>query len=193
MAEWYQRHSQLPKTGWPEIEASEAGFYAGGGDLPVTGVRVTATGGLEQFFAVEHGPDGDRIEWESSVGYNPDLAGLISNGNGGRSQTVRVLGCLDNYYNFTYGDPGVHLCVRLHDPSTREVLGYGYIPMHSADAESIASYLDGAFQDELRPLMIDVHPGVDSPKTHQVEIVRMVEAGWRSFARTESESTELPN
>jgi hypothetical protein len=157
---------------------------------------VTAADGREQVFNVEHGAGGDRIEWESSVGYNPDLSGLVFSSSAGRSQTVRVAGCLDDYYNFSYDDPGAYVCVRLHDPETLALLGYGYIPVDKEDAESIASYLDGSVQDELRPLMIEVRSGIDTPRTHQVEIVRMVEAGWRSdraVADTGGKETELRN
>jgi len=91
-----------------------------------------------------------------------------------------VLACFDDYYNFNYRDPAAHLCVRLHDPATRAFLGYGYVAMDKDDAGAIASCLDGGSEDDLRPLMIEFRSGSKTPQTHQVEIVRMVEAGWRS-------------
>jgi hypothetical protein len=196
MTDWYQRHPEQLKTGGAEMEVSPVALYPGSGDQWVSGVHIAAAdGSWEQIFTVEHDRDGDRIEWESSVGYNPDLSELIS-GGAEEPRTIRVEGCLDNYYNFQYANAETHLCVRLHDPATLKLLGYGYIAVDREDAESIASYLDGAGQDELRPLMIEVRPGSDTSRTHQVEIVRMVEAGWRNdrvMAGIPGKSTEQPN
>jgi hypothetical protein len=179
MTDWYRRHPEQLKNGVQEIEALGVGFRPDRGEKPVTNVRVTTTGGGEQLFSVEHGPEGDRIEWESSVCYNPDLAGLLSGGSNGKIQTLRVLACFGDYFNYKYCDSSTHLCVKLHDPATLEFLGYGYLPMDRGDAESIAAYLNGANEDDLRPLMLDFRSSPDARKTHQVEIVRMVETGWR--------------
>jgi hypothetical protein len=180
MADWYRRHPGLLRPGRTGIEVSGAGFYSAKLDHPKSDVRVTIPGRADQIFTVEHLPGGDRIEWESSVGYNTDLAGLFSAKDGQRPQIVRVAACLDDYYNFEYPDSGAHFCVRLHDPETLERIGYGYVPTNRADAGLIAASLAGSGPDELRPMMVEVRPAEHTAQTRQVEIVSMLESGWRS-------------
>ena len=180
MADWYRRHPRQLNAATAQVDTSGTGFYPNDREHTVTSVRVAFPAAEDQVFLVEHSPAGDRIEWESSVGYNASPDQLAASGQDGHSKTVRAMGCLDDYFNFSYSDRSTHLCVRLHDPASRELLGYGYIPLDSAHAESIAAYLSGGSQEELRPLMVEVRPRDDTGKTHQMEIVRMIETGWRS-------------
>lgn len=180
MADWYQRHPNQIRPEKAKIEVSGAGFYAGNVDHPVTDVRVASADGQEQIFTVEHGPDGDRIEWESSVGYTVDLKQLMTGKSGDDARVVRVVAALDDYYNFDYQNPEGHVCVRIHDPETLELVGYGYLPAKSPDVQSMVSHLAGSSVQDLRPLMIEVKPGSGTARTRQVAITKMVEAGWRN-------------
>jgi hypothetical protein len=182
MDDWYGRNPDLLQPSGGEIDVSGAGFYSQDVEHPISNVRVNTPGQSERVLIVEHAPDGDRIEWESSVGYNADLAGLFSGAAESPARVLRVIACFDDYFNFGYSDPGSHFCVRLHDPATREWLGYGYVPLDRADASTIASRLDGASPDDLRPLTVELRRSEATSETRQVEIVRMVDPDWRTDA-----------
>ena len=180
MTDWYGRFPGQARIKPESVAISGAGFYSDGLQYPVSDVCVETAEGAEEFFSVEHYPDGDLIEWESSVGYNADFASLIARAADTGPQVIRVMATLDDYYNFNFTDPNTHLCVRLHDPSTLDLLGYGYIPANVEAAGALASQLAGSSIEDLRPLMIEVQPTVDAAKSRQVSILRMVEAGWRT-------------
>lgn len=185
MADWYGRHPGGGRVKPVAIEVSGVGFYANGFDYPVTDVRVEMSNGATAGYTVEHLPGGDCIEWESSVGYNADIDCLLESGGGADPQTMRVMATLDDYYNFNFPDSGTHLCVRLHDPATLEVIGYGYAAEGEASG-AIAAQLLGSSGDHLCPLTIEVRPSRDVAKTKQMEILRMLEPGWRTVERIAS-------
>lgn len=186
MADWYGRQPGGLPVKARAIEASGTGYYSGGDSTPVTDVRVELPNGQTAFYTVEHTTDGDRIEWESSVGYTADLKHLMEQGPAGGSQKIRVLAAFDDYYNFSFPDAESHLCVRLHDPVSREFLGFGYLPVSDISAVPLASHLDGTSADELRPALLEVEAVEGSARTRQVKIVRLIppESG-KSIASTQ--------
>lgn len=180
MADWYRRHPGGRSMEAKAVEVSGAGFYAGSVTHPVSDVRVEMPDGETAFFTVEHLPSGDRIEWESSVGYTADFTSLIQKGPSAGTQPMRVMAALDDYYNFAFPDATKHVCIRLHDPATLEFLGYGYVPATLEQAGPIATQLAGSSIEDLRPLMIEVQPVEGSDETKQVAITRMLQQGWRT-------------
>jgi hypothetical protein len=179
MEDWYNRRPGGRSLTPVAIDVSGTGFYAHGLEYPVTDVHVQLADGADVTFAVEHLPEGDRIEWESSVGYNADISSLLHTGAEAGRQTMRVMASLDDYYNFNFQDSASHVCVRLHDPATLEVIGYGYAPQSGAGGD-IAAQFSGTGARLLCPLTIEVEPMPDVAKTRQMEIIRMLEPGWRT-------------
>jgi hypothetical protein len=180
MNDWYQRHdgggAVIPRA----IEVSGAGFYSGEQSHPVTDVRVDLPGGETAYYTVEHLPQGDRIEWESSVGYTADFGEILARGHGAGPQPVRVMATLDDYYNFAFTDPDTHLCLRLHDPGTLEFMGYGYVPADQAGP--FVAYLEGSSIEDLRPLTLEVQPADQEASRRQVLVRRLIQNGWRTTA-----------
>ena len=180
MADWYQRRPGEAKQTARAVDVSGAGFYAGNLNHPVSDVRVELPDGKTTLYTVEHLPEGDRIEWETSVGYTADFASLIKRGPSAGKQPMRVLAALDDYYNYSFSDPSSHVCIRLHDPATLEFLGYGYVPATIDLAGPIAAQLAGSSIEDLRPLTIEVQPVKDAAESRQVEITRLLQSGWRT-------------
>lgn len=180
MADWYQRRPGSGGITARAVDVSGAGFYGGSLEHPVSDVRVELPDGGTTFYTVEHLPEGDRIEWESSVGYTADFESLIRRGPAAGRQPMRVMAALDDYYNFNFSDASTHVCVRLHDPATLEFLGYGYVPATIEQAGPIATQLAGSSAEDLRPLIIEVQPVKDGSSTRQVEITRLLQSGWRT-------------
>ncbi len=184
MEDWYGRRPGGGRVAPVAFEVSGVGFYANGLDYPVTDVHVELANGATAVYTVEHLPGGDCIEWESSVGYNADIPSLLESGTGADCRTMRVMAALDDYYNFNFADSGTHLCVRLHDPATLDIIGYGYAGQDEA-GRAIAAQLSNSCS-HLSPLTIEVRPSPDTAKTRQMEILRMLEPGWRTGERIAS-------
>lgn len=174
MADWYQRQPGGTSVKPRAVEASGTGFYSAEASNPVTDVRVEMPDGQTSFYTVEHSPEGDRIEWEASVGYTADFKSLLERGPAAGPQTVRVLAGFDDYYNYDFTDSSTHFCVRLHDPVNREFLGYGYLPVEDAAAFPLATMLNGTSADELRPVQFQVEALRNSATSRQIKIVRVM-------------------
>lgn len=180
MADWYQRHPGGAPVIPSAVEVSGAGFFSDGASHPVTDVRVELPDGKTTYYTVEHQPDGDRIEWETSVGYSADFDTILSRGPAAGPQPVRVLAAFDDYYNFAFTDPEKHLCLRLHDPATLEFLGYAYLPATEDVALPALTALDGSSVDDLRPVQLEVQAVEQGLRTRQVEVTRFIPTGWRN-------------
>jgi hypothetical protein len=178
MNDWYYRHPGAGTVAPHEIAVSGAGFYSGGDQQhPVTDVRVELPDGETAYYTVEHLPEGDRIEWESSVGYTADFDDILAKGSAAGPQPVRVMAALDDYYNFAFRDSSKHICLRLHDPSTLEFMGYGYIPVEQAGP--FMASLEGSSVEDLRPLTLEVQPADQDASRRQVLVRRLLQNGWR--------------
>jgi len=180
MSDWYRRHSGGTPVRPRAIEVSGTGFYAGPDDYPASEVQVNLPGGESAYFRVEHTPSGDCIEWESSVGYSAHFPTILERGPTAGPQPVRVLAALDDYYNFSFASQATHICVRLHDPATLNLLGFGYLPATDAHALPLVEFLAGSSVDDLRPLMLEVQAVENARQNRQVTITRMIQTGWRT-------------
>jgi len=180
MADWYQRRQSGAPVIPRAIEAGGAGFFSGESSHPVTDVRVELPDGKTAYYTVEHRPDGDRIEWEASVGYSADFDTILSRGPAAGPQPVRALAAFDDYYNFAFNDPEKHLCLRLHDPATLEFLGYAYLPAREDVALPALAALDGSSVDDLRPVQLEVQAVENGAQSRQVEVKHFIPTGWRN-------------
>lgn len=184
MREWYAARSGGAAAVISQINVSGAGFYGGNAEqYPFSEVQAELKDGTALTMTVEHRPEGDVIEWESSVGYT----GLDwdSFTRGGERTKVRLLAALDDYPNYRYSAPEArdsHVCVALFDPQSREKLGYGYLPKSHPSALQMQRQLLSTISRgvrTLRPVMLDLKAEPDARETKQVEIVRFIQTGWR--------------
>jgi hypothetical protein len=181
MSDWYRRRGGGSPVTARAIEVSGTGYYSGGETShPVSDVHVELPGGETAAFTVEHLPEGDCIEWETSVGYSTSFPTILERGPGASPQPVRVMAALDDYYNFSYTDPDSHLCIRLHDPATMELLGFGYVPVTDELVPALVDALAGSNKGDLRPLMLEVQAAENARRSRQVTITRMIQSGWRT-------------
>lgn len=164
------------------LTTSGVGYYGNAeARHPVTEVAVQLQNYEYGVFTVEHLPEGDLIEWESSVGYNPvplRAAGVATAERAGDEMQLRVLASLDDYYNFDFGDRSAFLCVRLQDPRDQAV-AYGYIRKTNPDAKEIDFLLAEASPKAPQRLIVEMRQGPRTAETRQFEITRLVEPGWR--------------
>lgn len=133
-----------------------------------------------QIYTVEHHPEGDTIEWESSVGVTAANTGNVLRSLGAGQHAVPVLAALDDYYNYDFADPEKEICVRLQDPKTNELLSYGYLSRDSDQMEDLLAALQDASPDAPMPLMIEVQGEANSPATKQMRITPLLQTGWRT-------------
>ncbi|MEM8955126.1 MAG: hypothetical protein AAGD22_13320, partial [Verrucomicrobiota bacterium] len=136
----------------------------------------------EVVYRVEHLPEGNLIEWESSVGYNPvAFARALEAGMKlDRPQTFRVLAVADDYFNYKFKDSAKYLCVRLIDPKNDETTAYGYVDRSTLDAREIEFLLSQTRGRGPRPIMLELRFDDRTGETRQVEITRLVQRSWRS-------------
>ena len=184
MADWYARRP----GGGPQPEAAvthcSQGFYANPGvSVAVSEVTVETPDSPNITYLVEHRPEGPRIAWPESVGYSPvDWPALLRQPPGSSAVPLRVLACRDDYYNYSFAGEQDFCCLRLHDPRTLELLGFGYVPRTPFIANILAATLPDASEVALRPVIVAVRPRPDSPTTGQVEIIGPVTPGWKTPA-----------
>lgn len=184
MREWYAARSGGAAAVISQINVSGAGFYGGNAEQhPFSEVQAELKDGTALTMTVEHRPEGDVIEWESSVGYTG--VDWDSFTRGGERTKVRLLAALDDYPNYRYSAPEArdsHVCVALFDPHSREKLGYGYLPKSHPSALQMQRQLLSTVTRgtrTLRPVMLDLKAEPDARETKQVEIVRFIQTGWR--------------
>ena len=180
MHDYFSRHQGSTPIAWKSVDADGTGFYSDEElEHPFTNVKVETTSGENLVFTVEHTSEGPRIEWESSLGYSPQEWPVVL-ASGEHSAPMRVLAALDDYYNFDFTDDATQLCVRLQDPDTNELLGYGYMDRKQAAAAHLQGLLEEASPESPRPITIAVAPTDKSISTKQVRIVKVVSDGWRT-------------
>lgn len=166
------------------------GYYVRAGDnTMVSEVPVTRESGEMTTYLVEHHQDGPKIAWAESVGFSPvPWEKVLAGAPGDTPATLRVLACRDDYYNYAFRDESRFSCIRLHDPRTREILGYAYAERRIGIEQSLQIHLPPAGSGQLQPVMVSVRPVSASAGTHQVELVGPVTPGWQE-ARPEGEMT----
>lgn len=170
-------------TGQVEIESADVQCELGElrSDGPALTYVTVITGDDErQIYTVEHHPEGDTIEWESSVGVTAANTGNVLRSLGAGQHAVPVLAALDDYYNYDFADPEKEICVRLQDPKTNELLSYGYLSRDSDQMEDLLAALQDASPDAPMPLMIEVQGEANSPATKQMRITPLLQTGWRT-------------
>ena len=149
----------------------------------VTRVEADLGGGRSKEFIVEHLSHGDFIEWEASTGFNERGWGAIARRASQGAQEIaqlRVYAAPDDYFNHRFSDEQQHVCLRLEDPRSRALLGYGYASWEEAGRLGLLEATNGASSDTPEKLTLDLVFHEDSSKTRQVEIIGLTQTGWRA-------------
>jgi DNA-directed RNA polymerase subunit RPC12/RpoP len=183
MREYYEARPQEVSADFLAISVGTPSYHLSNDYHHVaTDVAVQFADYGEVIFRVEHLVEGDLIEWESSVGYNPiAFARALSAGTKlDGLQTFRVLASADDYFNYGFSDPSKYLCVRLTDPKEEEASAFGYVDKSTLDAREIDFLLNQSPGQAPRPIMLELRFSNDTGKTRQVEITRLVHRSWRS-------------
>ncbi len=182
MMQWYEARSAKRDPSAVSIGLPSQGFYATpGASVTVSEVPVEFPGSPVQTYLVEHLPEGPRIAWAESVGYSPVAwEELVKQPHRQEPVRLRLLACLDDYYNFYYTSEDEFCCIRLHDPETLQQLGFGYLPRQPGLAESLALALPGPDSGNLQSVTVSVKPEAHSARTRQVRVVGTVQPGWKA-------------
>ncbi|MFV1996148.1 MAG: hypothetical protein ACC661_11990 [Verrucomicrobiales bacterium] len=93
-------------------------------------------------------------------------------------RTFRVLAQIDNYYNLSYSRTS-HLCIRLEDSEDGRFLAYAYAPVGTENAKELDALLGGRKPGRPARLLVEVKVDSAFKTTRQVELTRLVKAGWR--------------
>lgn len=185
LTSWYASRpaAYAAREATAEVGDVQQGFYARPGDSKVVSeVPVTTDDGLTVNYLVEHQADGPKIAWAESVGFSPvPWEKMLTSPPGDTPATLRVLACRDDYYNYAFQDESRFCCIRLHDPRTREILGYAYAERRVVIEQSLQVHLPPARSGQLQPVMVSVRPTALSAGTHQVELVGPVTPGWQEM------------
>ncbi len=168
-----------------KIEANKSGFYDHlPGETKYTLVKVRPHSGAAIDYIVEHHPDGDFIEWESSVGFNAlplgDILASTVDSKGATSQTLRVLASRDDYFNFRYNSERHYACVRIQDPRDPEFTGYAYVRRDGTEFPTLKRLLATSSTESPIPLMLKVALAPDASRTRQMEVVGVINDHWRN-------------
>ncbi len=167
------------------------------GEAPRFATRVLADlpAGRSQEFIVHHSSEGDVIEWEASTGYNPQSWSELAQravAPGRLTTATRVLACPDNYYNYAFANEDTYYCVRLEDPESRELLGYGYATRTDAERMGLLDATMYASSDSPERLTLELEFTADSVRTKQVKVSGLAQRGWRALDGAMLATNSLP-
>jgi hypothetical protein len=181
VAAHYDRQPPLAERPIADLATASGSYYAGDEEQPYTDVEVTFADGESEVYSVEHQGSKAVLDWEASVGHSPsEWKDVLQADRSAGPKTIRVMAALDDYYSYSFAQrENDTLCVSLYDANTLDLLGYGYLPARSPDAQAMVDHLAGTNPDNLRPLVIDVLPTADAPHTKQTEITALRQTGWR--------------
>jgi hypothetical protein len=147
--------------------------------LPVTPVVAEMPDGSSRTYFVEHGPRGDAIEWESSVGYCEPLDVATGRAGLGRAKW-RVEATPDDYFNRSFADGGKLICLRLTRAEAPDETVWAYAERNSEVGRALSRLWMEAPGEWVRRLTVSVQADRTTPATRQLRLTELHHAGWRS-------------
>jgi hypothetical protein len=164
------------KTGSPKMDARRCSDAKVGEDCAVTMGSDTV--------CLQRKAEGEfKIDWQCSTGYNEVPVKTFKASSQGQSVAVLRLRAelSDSYYGTYNGKKHSHQALELVD--RRDERLYGYVARGSAAGERLVALLsDGKKHD----LMLAVG-GLDRSGSDNVEVLDLVQEGWRTIAPAELE------
>jgi hypothetical protein len=129
----------------------------------------------KDYYHLKNTADGLKIDWRSSVGYNPVSFAAFQAQRSKKPQLFRVWAKLTSYYNFDYDDAEkTHQSIELRDNNRAALTGY--IRRTAPTAPALLEVLkDG----DSHPVIVELRYLPDSREASVVEIERFLAERWR--------------
>ena len=183
MQDYYERNQSGTPVKAERLHASAPAYYQG---EQLKQRRSTVVAELPDTdnarFVVEFMPEGALIEWESSVAYSPmKWEDVITSPVKPKNPPtlLRVVACIDRYYNNDFSNDREFMSVYLQDPITGEPLGNGYIARATEDGVRLRKWLTGSTKNSPAQIMIEVRPVENSAQERIVAITKFIKCGFR--------------
>ena len=161
----------------------------------IWGKKKNALGGEytdKSTYCVGKTPDGWKVDWRCSKGYNPVAAKTFQAQHTPRQPVIfRVQATIDDYYNFDFSNAkDTHYSVKMeiYGEQRDTVWLHGYIPKTSPDGQKLFSALkDG----RTHPALIEVAYPLRSRSTGVVDITRLLNTGYREHSAEYTAEADL--
>lgn len=151
--------------------------------VPVTPVVARFADGSARTFLVEHAPEGDAIEWESSTGSSEPLA-LVAAPRGKKNPAARAVwrveAAPDDYFNRAFADEDGLICLKLARADRPDETFWAYAPKEGELGETLRRIWNESPRDFAQRLTVTVEANPSTAKTHQVRLAAVNHAGWRT-------------
>ena len=169
---------------WDSIDTTSCKTLDNGYCYPVVGYR----GGKNAFgvdvtdsdsFCVVQTPQGPKIDWRCSVGYNPVTVPAFKAQHTTKQPSIfRFEAKLDDYYNYEFADAkDTHYSIGLQDGANNQI--YAYVPKKSPDGQKL---FDGLKDGKEHPVLIEIAYPANSGSSSVAAVTRLLGFGWREQA-----------
>lgn len=129
------------------------------------------------YYGIKKTPDGLKIDWRSSMGYNPVSLPAFMAQRTTTPRLFRLWAELQNYYNFEYSNAErTHVSVNLRDKEGKSIAGY-----IRRDAPTAPALLDILKDGKRHAVILELQYMPDSRDASVVEIRRFVSNYWRQL------------
>jgi hypothetical protein len=126
-------------------------------------------------YEVFHSADGFKIDWRSSVKYNPMTLAAYQAQLPTDPVTFRMNGKLSDYFNFEFSEAELtNYSIQLTEPDNQYI--HGYVQKSSADGKRLFDLLK---DDKDHEIMVSVAYPSTKQSSSVVQIVRLVSETWR--------------
>lgn len=127
-----------------------------------------------RFFAVEQTPQGGKLDWEVSVGYQPMALEEFKRQTPQEPVPFRALVQRADYYNGRFSDPSRWYCCRLTYPGDRSFSIYAYLDLN----DPLQSELSERLENTSYSMIVALAYPPEAESADQVRLVRVLEEHW---------------
>lgn len=171
LAEHYKDQKNCKKP-FESIEADDCSKVTEG---EYCSVEVGFGKNKRDYYHFKKTAEGLKIDWRSSVGYNPVSLPFFRTQRLKGTYLFRVWAKLTDYYNFDYNDTEqTHQSIELRDPDGAAITGY-----IRRDAPTAAALLDVLKDGKEHGVMVELRYPPESKDSSVVGIERFVAERWR--------------
>ncbi|TKD03391.1 hypothetical protein [Polyangium fumosum] len=171
LAEHYKDQKDCKKP----FESIEADGCAKMNEGDYCSVEVVFGKNKRDYYHFKKTAEGLKLDWRSSVGYNPVSLPFFRTQRLKGTYLFRVWAKLTDYYNFDYDDAEqTHQSIELRDPDGAAITGY-----IRRDAPTAAALLDVLKDGKEHGVMVELRYPPESKDSSVVGIERFVAERWR--------------